>query len=91
MSILMQTASALVSRRLMFRLTDKEMKALKPGVPNCDQIVFGCEHCSAQCGQTANAQLKKIIDEIEDMANDGEFLSDILKALKLEIEKRGLL
>ena len=45
----------------MFRLTDDEMKSLKPDVPNCRQPVFDCEGCSAQCGLTANAQIKKLL------------------------------
>ena len=49
----------------MILLTDEEMKALKPDVPMCTQTVFDCEGCSAQCGLTAKAQLKKVVDEME--------------------------
>ena len=41
-------------------LSDEEMKALKPDVPMCEQTVFGCDGCSAECGLTARAQLKKV-------------------------------
>lgn len=43
----------------MIRLTDKEMKALRPDIPACEQTVFGCDSCSGGCPIVAKAQLKK--------------------------------
>ena len=40
-----------------YLLTDEQMKALRPDVPNCQQTVYGCDSCFVQCGLTAKAQL----------------------------------
>ncbi len=70
---------------MMILLTEEEMKALRPDVPVCSQTVFDCEGCSARCGLTAKAQLKKDIESIEGMADWGLYLSEILQALKKEV------
>ena len=45
-------------------LTDEEMKALRPDVAQCTQDLFDCSGCSADCGLTAKAQLKKVVEKL---------------------------
>ena len=77
----------------MFRLTDDEMKALRPNVPNCQQPVFDCEGCSAQCGLTAKAQVKKLLLGIskETLKLDGTiYLVPDYSKFKEALEEVGL-
>ncbi len=54
----------------MILLSEEEMKALKPDVPMCTQTVFDCAGCSAQCGLTAKAQLKKVVEWLDEPCHE---------------------
>ncbi len=61
------------------KLTDAEMKCLRPDVPNCQQMLFGCDACSADCRLTAKAQLRKVL------TNPDFVLRDKTKPVKYDL------
>uniref|UniRef100_A0A6M3INN8 Uncharacterized protein n=1 Tax=viral metagenome TaxID=1070528 RepID=A0A6M3INN8_9ZZZZ len=51
-------------------LNDEEMKVLRPDVPMCQQTVFDCSGCSAQCGLIAKAQHEKDLKDLIEWGNE---------------------
>ena len=70
----------------MFRLTDDEIQGIicpyrgKMSDKLAKKILFTVEK------EVSRATVKKIADKIEDMANDGDSVGEVLKALRGEIE-----
>uniref|UniRef100_A0A6M3IEG5 Uncharacterized protein n=1 Tax=viral metagenome TaxID=1070528 RepID=A0A6M3IEG5_9ZZZZ len=57
-------------------LNDEEMKALRPDVPMCQQTVFDCSGCSAQCGIVATAQHQADLKAFIGLLESHEFYDD---------------
>ena len=80
---------------MMFRLTDEEIELEREPYAGESRKIWAMnrtrewklkksnelESCFSR---VVNAQVKKIADKIEDMANDGDSVGDVLKALREE-------